>query len=61
MIDKNKNINIRVSPSELEAIKRKATSCGINYSIFIRIATELVKEDDITQYLLDKIKEKHKV
>lgn len=56
---KNKNLNIRLSDSALKIIREKAKHCGVSQSMLVIIATELVKEEDITQYLLDNVNDKY--
>lgn len=53
-----KAINIRLSNSAKKNIRDKAQRCGIGKSKLIRIAVEIVKDDDITEYLLNKIRNK---
>jgi len=49
------NLNIRVSKKTLELVKAKARHSGISQSKLVTIAVELIDENQVLQYLLDRI------
>lgn len=51
---KDKSFNFRLSNITLKTIKDKSQKCGVSRAKLIRIAVELVSEDDVLQYMLDK-------
>lgn len=57
----DKNINIRASDKLLKLVKEKAKRNGVDQSKLVRIALEVVTDDQILQYLLDRVNPKKEI
>lgn len=53
-----KTFNFRLSNIALKTIRDKAQLCGVSQSKLIRIAVEMVSEEDVLDYLLKRVKDK---
>ena len=58
---KDHNLNVRVSKKTLETVKFKAHGSGISQSKLVTIAVELITDDQVLQYLLDRVDPKKEV
>lgn len=57
----DRNINIRASDKLLKLVKDKAKRNGIDQSKLVRIALEVVTDDQILQYLLSRVNPKKEI
>lgn len=51
----DQNLNIRASGKLLKLLKEKAKRTGVDKSKLVRIAIEVVTDDQVMQYLLDRV------